>query len=70
MHLVTPVHSHILILDNAWLGNKGITKAQNSKTKHQNTMCDPNIHWILTYKGQICDQLSFQAQSGLKRYCF
>ena len=55
MHLVTPVHSHILILVNAWIKNKGITKPRNSKTKHQNTMWDPTIHWILTDDGWIWD---------------
>ena len=34
MHLVTPVHSHMLILVNAWIGNKGITKPQNKAPKH------------------------------------
>ena len=30
-------------------GNKGITKPQNSKTKHQNTVCDPNPNPFIEY---------------------
>ena len=32
-----------------------ITKQWNTKTKHQNNMHDPPIHWILTDKGWVWD---------------